>query len=943
MSDGHGSAQEISEDASTDGSERQASGTKRRHISGDSDEHRSKKRVSRFLDIEAGVGSDDSEGEDEEDQFVVDHQDAQHVSDEELLTAEQDMSRILARRFEQLQQQKSTLFDPEAEERRIRELYGKKGKSAFVKESQKGMQPILSDAFLTPSITDPKLWLVKCKLGKETSAAHALLRISSGQGVLSAVCRDGLKGYLYIEAHKAADVAKAVHAAHLQHWIFTGATGQSLTLVPLAEMTEVLTITTTTRSKSNVPEMGGKPALPPIGSWVRIKRGKYVNDLAWVLDADDHRGLVRVKMIPRINASRDKAKGAAEQSNFGLAYKQGRPLQQLFDPKQASILGPLSRSRGMWVFGGETYSKDGYLIKYMKSESLIIDNIIPPKQHELHLFGEIGRLNSAVGSHAARKQRKYTFIVGDQVRIRSGEMIGLLGKVADIVDTGGNVLFKIALLDQSITKDLIDFAEKALEKYFEVGERVQRVDDLNAVINTGIVVSIEDAGNATGGSNVVAFNPLTGEQWQSASRNVQSLKEDSVSNSLTKSEFMVDDLVSVMDDDRNGSIGVVLRVDDGQPEQALLVVDVFGVNRRIPLTNVRLISHLVQTRHSNDGKLASGDAVQVIEQQKQQQSNLLVMHIQAESVFCKDPMTGQVTIHPLSALKRKGDDRRFKGQHQRPMAGFRLPPKGLLGKTVSISAGPYKGYLGIVKELTDTMARVELQSTSKLISVDRDRLITGGSALDRNVNYGGVARTPAHAVAPKTPSYASMGKTPAWNAGGKTPAWSMPGTSKTPAWNIPGAKTPTWASLPQSDAGKTPTWAGINKADNGNVEPQKPGIPTPSASRDPRRQQQTLPLWVQPGVEVASGDKKLIVTSISASTITVMDVATEASSTYSGTSELQRIIPAKKDRVLIYGDGQHQTGSLIGLDGSDAVVKLDGTNDFRIINVDDLAKLSQQQ
>ena len=50
---------------------------------------------------------------------------------------------------------------------------------------------------------------------------------------------------------------------------------------------------------------------------------------------------------------------------------------------------------------------------------------------------------------------------------------------------------------------------------------------------------------------------------------------------------------------------------------------------------------------------------------------------------------------------------------------------------------------------------------------------------------------------------------------------------------------------------------------------------------------------------------------------------------------------SKKDRVLIYGDGQHQTGSLIGLDGNDAVVKLDGTNDFRIVNIDNLAKLSQ--
>ena len=87
---------------------------------------------------------------------------------------------------------------------------------------------------------------------------------------------------------------------------------------------------------------------------------------------DEYRGLVRVKMIPRIDTSRGQGQ-SMEQSKPGLRNVQSRPSQQLFDPKQASILGPLSRSRGMWLFGGETYSKDGYLIKYMKPESLIVD------------------------------------------------------------------------------------------------------------------------------------------------------------------------------------------------------------------------------------------------------------------------------------------------------------------------------------------------------------------------------------------------------------------------------------------------------------------------------------------------------------------------------------------------------------------------------------------
>jgi transcription elongation factor len=483
-----------------------------------------------------------------------------------------------------------------------------------------------------------------------------------------------------------------------------------------------------------------------------------------------------------------------------------------------------------------------------------------------------------------------------------------------------------------------------------VGEHVQRIDEFGNVVSTGIVVSVDSTDGVGSNSNIVAFNTLTGEQWQSNSKNVQSVREDSTGSFLNKSEFIVGDLVRIVDEDKNSTTGVVIKVDDGQTEQALVVIDVFGVNKRIPLTNAKLISHLSQIKHNVDDKITSGDAVQVIEQQTQRQSNLLVMHVQAESVFCKDPVTGQVTVHPLSSLKRKEEDKHYKGHYQRNV-GYGLHPKGLLGKTVSISAGPYKGYLGIVKELTDTMARVELQSTSKLISVDRGRLVTNFGGFDKSGGYDRTVRTPAYAMASKTPSYISAGKTPAWNAGGKTPAWnvsganktpawSMPSSNKTPAWSIPGMKTPTWSSTSQTDTGKTPAWSGVSGTDGTNLAPPKPDKSIPTISRDPRRQQQAVPLWIQPGVEVTSGDKKFTVTNVSANTISAVDITTKISITYSGTSEWHRVIPVKKDRVLIYGDGQHQKGSLIGLDGNDAVVKLDGTNDFRIINIDDLAKLS---
>jgi transcription elongation factor SPT5 len=45
-----------------------------------------------------------------------------------------------------------------------------------------------------------------------------------------------------------------------------------------------------------------------------------------------------------------------------------------------------------------------------------------------------------------------------------------------------------------------------------------------------------------------------------------------------------------------------------------------------------------------------------------------------------------------------------------------------LGKTVTIRKGPYKGLLGIVKDTTDTEARVELHTKAKTITVPKDTL-----------------------------------------------------------------------------------------------------------------------------------------------------------------------------------------------------------------------------
>jgi len=77
--------------------------------------------------------------------------------------------------------------------------------------------------------------------------------------------------------------------------------------------------------------------------------------------------------------------------------------------------------------------------------------------------------------------------------------------------------------------------------------------------------------------------------------------------------------------------------------------------------------------------------------------------------------------------------------------GAMAPPKTFgrdrsIGQTVTIRRGPYKGLLGIVKETTDTNARVELHTKNKTVNVPKDALgfkdRISGQSIDPNSRGG---------------------------------------------------------------------------------------------------------------------------------------------------------------------------------------------------------------
>ena len=113
----------------------------------------------------------------------------------------------------------------------------------------------------------------------------------------------------------------------------------------------------------------------------------------------------------------------------------------------------------------------------------------------------------------------------------------------------------------------------------------------------------------------------------------------------------------------------------------------------------------------------------------------------------------------------------------------------ILGKTIKITGGPYKGAVGIIKDATESTARVELHSSCQTISVDRNHIaVVGAPSKDGSISsFRTPNRTPGYGAA--TPQY----------IGNKTPLHG----AQTPQYDI-GNRTPYGGMTPAHDGGMTP-------------------------------------------------------------------------------------------------------------------------------------------
>lgn len=208
--------------------------------------------------------------------------------------------------------------DQEINEEMLRDRYKYVYEEDMPDVDQEERTEIRQQSFL-PTVRDPKLWMVRCKPGFEQHTVIALLQkfvdreINGDPNAMlikSAVAPAHLKGHIYVEAEKEAHAKAAIAGIRsLFQW--------SMKLVPINEMVEVLKVPT-------------KEFKITKGAWVRVKRGLYTGDIAAVVDADEARGRVTIKLVPRIDYPH---------------------IKKVYEQSQSKVRRPLSAVRVLWWVG----------------------------------------------------------------------------------------------------------------------------------------------------------------------------------------------------------------------------------------------------------------------------------------------------------------------------------------------------------------------------------------------------------------------------------------------------------------------------------------------------------------------------------------------------------------------------------------------------------------
>ncbi|ROV95023.1 hypothetical protein VMCG_08306 [Cytospora schulzeri] len=853
--------------------------------------HRRKRRRGRdaraaFFDVEAEVDEDDEEAEDEEDQAEIgDFIDPSHP-DELAEAGDIDDERY----HRELDRRKQIEDNAGAEEvaERLKRDYGRK--NAYSGRGGLGDSTVIPKRLLLPSVNDPSIWAVKCREGKENEVVLAIMKLVEERmgskdelPITSAFERGGptsvMKGYIYVEAYHHNDVIKALED------VLNVYPNSKMFLIEIKDMPDLLRVQ-------------APPKLTP-GTWVRIKRPKvYEGDLGQVQDIMDTGLEAQVKIIPRIDYSPreekpDKANafdkdGKRKRPGF---FAKARPPQRLFSDVEARKRNPGGLSgnpmTNTWMYKNENYVK-GFLIKSLKLQHLVTTNVNPTLE-EVTKFASSDEKDGAenldlkaLAASLKDSSANVAYLPGDIVEVFRGEQRGVVGKTTNVV---GDIV-TVAVTEGGLEGQTIEIPSSALRKRFRLGDHVKVTSASRYQDEVGMVVKISD-------DRVTFLTDQNNTEITVFSKDLREASDISGQGSL--GQYALLDLVQL----DMTTVGCIVKVD----RDSLVVLDQNGSTRQVMPSQIA--NKIPRRKHTiaadrNGSEIRLDD---VVKEYGGQQRQGKIIHIHRSFVYLHNNESSEnagvfvtrssslMTIAAKGGRVAAGPDltQMNPAMKRNPNGGGGMAPPQKqqqmfgrdrsIGQTVTIKKGGWKGLLGIVKDTTDTHARVELHTKGKIVTVPKVDLVfkdkVTGRSIDINGRGGGFAGRGGYGggrggfdsgLGSRTPQVSSGSeRTPAWGSSrvaARTPAWSQGPSSgsRTPAWGDgsrtvnpydgsrtaygSGSRTPAWSSGAKTPApdgfslgNKTPAYGGSGGDSAWGAGSKTPayGIsaPTPGASHDP--------------------------------------------------------------------------------------------------------------
>ena len=688
--------------------------------------------LNQFFEEEAEVDEEDDAEEDEDDLpdgFVAEtHPD----DDVDLDGADRD-----DRRHRELDQRREmdAAMDAEQKAEELRQRYGRN------RTATQTTGAFIPQNLLMPSVEDPSIWTILCKPGKERDIIMKIsqkfvqqYKTKTPLKIFSVFERGGpqstMAGRIFVEARRKADVFEALNGVadvypHSQN---------GTTLAPVKEMPDLLRVKKTDELQ--------------IGGYVRIKRGMYSGDLAMIQEVESNGLEVTVRLVPRLdyglneddkatpmvtnNLGGDAKRKRANAS--GLNAIASRPPQRLFNEQEARKKHNklLSRVGGgligrSWNYKGDNY-EDGFLIKDYKLQHLTTQNV-NPKLDEITKLTRVAAdgtetLDLESLAHSLRNNTaENSYMPGDEVEVYAGEQRGLRGRTEGV----NNNIVSIKVTHGDLTGQIVDVPMRGLRKCFVEGAHVKVIGGSRYKDETGTVIKVID-------DKVLISSDANQTEITVFSKDLREATDSGGDAGLNK--FDVHELVQL----DPATVACVIRVD----RETMRVLDQTGSVRTLMPSQV---TNKIEARKNAVATDRSGSEIKVgdtVREVSGENKSGAILHIHRSFLFVHDRTQMEnsglfttrcvnvATLAAKGARVNSGPDLTKMNPALQMRNGANggtsmTPPKTFgrdrtIGKTVTIRKGPYKGMLGIVKDSTDTTARVELHSKSKVVSVDKESL-----------------------------------------------------------------------------------------------------------------------------------------------------------------------------------------------------------------------------